>query len=178
MDQFMTYRNFDYFGKNLEKYRYQFFEKMIQQDLILILDVADVYSDRRREICICCPFDRLVEEAHDIKLYFPLTTSQIAKHIKQFDTRIKPADPRWIRLSNTYRYTAQCHVKRSTIFDKNKISHFQGGLDPPEQLYENFFSPMQRTLLIQYIINKIYVTRESIYTAQTSQSNEKKTECI
>ena len=145
----MTYRNFDYFGKNLEKY------KMIQQDLILILDVSDVNSDRRREICICCPFERLVQEAHDIKLYMPLTNLQIAKYIKQFDTRLKPVNPKWVRLSNTYRYTSQCQAKRSTVFDKTKMDHFKGGSDPAEQLYQSFFSPMKRTFLLQSMQSKM-----------------------
>ena len=147
---------------------------MVRQDLILILDVADVYSDRRREICICCPFDKLVDEAHELKLYLPLTPTQISHHIKQFESRIKPIDRRLIKISNTYRYTSQCHAKRSTIFEKTKISHFVGGQQPPEQLYQTFFNPMQRTYLLQSIINKISITRESIYTTQAASGGNGK----
>ena len=175
LDSFMAYRIFDYFGKSLEKYRYQFFEKMIQNDLILVFDVSDVYSDKRREVCIVCPFERMVQEAHDIKLRIPLTQEQISVHIKEFQAHLQPLNPRYARISNTYKYAANCRQKRSAVFDKERMHHYVGNSDKFEETCQNLFLPLHKNILLQSIINKISITRDFIYTSQPKDGKKEET---
>ncbi|KAJ3304776.1 hypothetical protein HDV03_002317 [Kappamyces sp. JEL0829] len=174
LDFYMAYKIFEFFGKQNEKYRYQFIERMVQQGLFLVMDVADKSaSSKKRDIFIVCPFERLLQEAQDVQLKMPLTEAEIALHVKDFELHKEPVDKRLLLVSATYELATMTKLKRSDYFQKDRIQDFVGGSEPLKKLQEDFFTSSQVGYLVQSIVNKIYITRDTIYTNLTEKKDQK-----
>jgi hypothetical protein len=74
LDYTLSYKIFR-FGKQNEKYRYQFLESMVKKGLYLVMEG----EGKKRDVFVCCPFDRLLEEAQEMKLRMPLTEATISR---------------------------------------------------------------------------------------------------
>ena len=70
-------------------------------------------------------------------------------------------------------YATQAKSKRSAEFVKDRIGDYLNGNQGLEELQSHFFSTSLTGYLIQNIMNRISITRDTIYTNLTEKKNEK-----